>query len=198
MKKIVTIGLTGGVGTGKSTVARILKSLGAVTIDTDRVAHMMLEKEGFAFEQVVRAFGKKIITKRGEIDRKKLARIVFDGKSASKNRKKLEHIVHPKILESVKALENVLKKDKKRRLLVVEVPLLFEAGWDRYFDKTVTVYSKFETQKKRLNKEMLKRLDAQMPLVQKAVLADFVIDNSSTKAALKRQVKSVYKHLFSC
>jgi len=174
-KKQRLIGLTGGVATGKSTVAGIFRGLGVRTIDTDKIAHKLLEKP-IVKKIVVRLFGTS--------DRKKLARIVFND---PKKRRKLEKILHPLIFKGVKRVA--------KGVVIIEVPLLFEAGWDKYFDKTIVVSCSVAVQRKRCPKKFLNRIKTQMPLAKKKKRADFVINNSGSKIKTKRQVKRIFDEI---
>lgn len=192
------VGLTGGLGTGKSTVAAMFQRLGAEVINADTIVHELLGKKGGCYSAVIRAFGKEVAGKDG-IDRRKLASLVFNNKQKLK---KLEAIVHPKVLIEIKRRLNIYREKAFRGIVIVEVPLLFEAGFDRYVDTAVVVAAKQQKQLERSQKhlkltrtEALRRIKAQMPLRDKIRLADIIIDNSGTKTQTLKQVKRICQKL---
>ncbi|MFH0828040.1 MAG: dephospho-CoA kinase [Candidatus Omnitrophota bacterium] len=185
-KKI--IGLTGGFGTGKSTVAGILRSFGAKVIDADKISHGLFNGRTDARGKVIRAFGKGILGKHGEISRRKLAGIVFNDK---KSLIKLNKIMHPAVISRIK-LEI---KNAKEELVVLDAPLLIEAKLDKLVDIVVVVKAGINNQIARAQKkssfsraEIIARIRAQMPLREKLRLADFIIDNNGTKKDTRKQV----------
>ena len=192
---MLVIGLTGGLATGKSTVTAAFARLGAKVVDTDKIVHKEMRRGGRCYAPIVRTFGKQVAGPKG-IDRKKLAAIVF---SDSHKLKRLEKIVHPKVGLGIK---EELKKHGNSGIAVIEVPLLFEAGFDRYVDTTVVVTAKRDAQIARAQKslkltrtEALRRISAQMPLRDKIRRADIIIDNSTTKTQTHKQVKAIWQKL---
>ncbi len=188
--KAIVLGLTGGIGTGKSTVLQMFKEIGAKTIDSDKIVAAIYKKKAVK-KTLEKEFGEKIFSK-GTVDRKKLGEIAF---SSSKKRQKLEAIVHPFVYREIK--EKISKHKKYgKKLVVAEVPLLFESSkkFLALFDFVVVVNAKKGQQVHRLlkkglsRKNVLQRLRAQMPLSEKAKKADFVIDNSKNLFHTKRQV----------
>lgn len=186
------IGLTGGIATGKSTVSDILKDLNIEVIDADKIAHNVLEYEDVK-KKIKDVFGDEVINKNGEVDRKRLGKIVFED---NKKLKKLESITHPKILEII---DNKIKKAKSE-LVVLDAPLLFETNLDEKVDETWVIYASEEIQIKRLKKrdglnkkEALDRIKAQMDLEKKAKKADVVINNEGTIEELKNKVKNLIR-----
>jgi dephospho-CoA kinase len=190
------IGLTGSLASGKSTVAGLLRRLGAVVIDADKIAHELIAPRGACEAGVVKAFGRKILTGK-RIDRKKLAAVVF---AHPARLKQLEAIVHPAVGRNLKeALKKYRETDKR---VVLEVPLLFESGLDRLADVTVTVTARRPQQLVRAMKhygmsraQASARIRAQMPLGRKVRLSDFTIDNKGTKKQTEKQVKSLWQRL---
>ena len=139
------IGLTGGIGSGKTTLSRFLSELGAVVIDADLIGHEVLEKSREAWRELVDAFGEEILTPEGEIDRKKLAALVFaDGDALTR----LNRIMHPRIYRMLKdRLEEYRRQGTA--VVVVEAPLLLEAGWISMIDRVwVTVAPEFTVLKR--------------------------------------------------
>lgn len=189
------IGLTGGMGSGKSSALRIFREIGCRTISADNIAHAILKKNNKVIKTVIKTFGEGIIGKNGTIDRKKLGRIVFED---NYGRKKLELIIHPAIIDGLK--RELAKRKNRKNILVVEAPLLFEKKLAYLFDGTVVVYVPEKTAIRRLMerdklslKETVKRIKMQLPLSEKKKIADYVINNNKTIGNLKRQVRSLYK-----
>lgn len=183
------IGLTGGIATGKSTVARMIRRKGIPVICADDLARKAVRRGSPALKKIARIFGPGVITRNGELNRPLLGKIVFENPL---RRKKLNQIVHPFVM---KEMWKAISKDKKKKLIVLDVPLLFEEKLDRLCDKTVVVYAPAAIQKKRLKKrshlsdhEIRNRLKSQMPIEKKKKLADFVIDNSGSLSATRRQI----------
>jgi len=190
MEEIMIIGLTGGIAAGKSTVARILASLGAYIINADKIGHNILEKNKNAYNDVIDEFGEIIAKNNGKIDRKKLGEIVFSDKDKLK---KLENITHPYIIEEIKY--ETKEKIKDYHHLVLDVPLLFETGLENIVDITWVVVCSYEKQIERIAKrdglsreEAKKRIASQMETSQKVKLADFVIYNNGNKKELNNKV----------
>ena len=191
------IGLTGGMGSGKSSALRIFKEIGCRAISADTIAHSILKKDTKVIKAIIKTFGEGIIGKSGTINRKKLGRIVFED---DYKRKKLESIIHPAIIAALK--REVAKSKSRKNSLIVEAPLLFEKKLAYLFDGTVVVYVTEKTAIRRLMgrdklslKEAGKRLKMQLPLSEKKKIADYVINNNTTIRNLKRQVRSLYKVL---
>lgn len=176
------IGLTGGVGSGKSTVCDILRSKGYHVIDADRISRKVVQPGKDAYSLIVRNFGTKILNHDAGIDRKRLAQVVF---SDAKKRSVLNAIVHPYVKYEI--VREIIKYCwmHPRSIVVLEIPLLFEAGWNKLVDMNVVVYCSEETQLKRLmlrdpsytKKHAQDRINAQMKLDKKTKLADFLINN---------------------
>ena len=169
--------------------------LGTKVIDTDKIVHREMRRGGRCYAPIVRGFGKQVVGKNG-IDRKKLATIVFNDR---RELKRLERIVHPKVGLGIK---EELKKYGNSGIAVIEVPLLFEAGFDRYVDTTIVVTARRSAQISRAAKslkltrtEALRRINAQMPLRDKIRRADIIIDNSKTKTQTHKQVKAIWQKL---
>ena len=184
------IGLTGGIASGKSTVSNYLAELGAIIIDADKIAHEIMEKGKTAYWQVIEAFGREILAENGEIDRSRLGKIVFNN---LEKKKILEEITHPQVIREMR--EKIEEYRAENKVIVLDVPLLFEAGLDSMVDETWVVYVDRETQLQRLMardglsyEEANKRIQAQMSLEKKRDLADFVINNKGNIEDLKRQV----------
>lgn len=190
------IGLTGTFGTGKTFVASIFKGLGAKIIDADVMARKTYRIGRIAYKEILRSFGSGILDTDNDIDRKKLASVVFS------NRKKLDRlnrIVHPQVIKEIK---NEIKRLKKKEVLIIDAPLLVEANVTGLVDKLIVVKASKANQIKRcrkkfhINKEdILKRIKRQIPLERKIKLADFVIDNSGTKSDTRKQVVEIWRKI---
>lgn len=182
------IGVTGGICTGKSTVARILSALlGLDLVNLDQIAHEVLGKGEVGYLKVIEAFGEKILSPDGSIDRKALARIVFED---PEKRFLLERIVHPLVEERMMKLI-----EESGRNLVIEAPLLIEKGTWKLMDFVVLVYCPPELQIKRLirrdkldPKAAESKIKAQLPLEAKFPMAHYVINNSKDFSYLRNQV----------
>ena len=192
------IGLTGGIGSGKSTVAGFLAELGAVLIDADKVGHEAFEPGTDGWREVVTAFGKDILKPNREIDRAKLAKVVF-GKPVALAR--LNQIMHPRILEMVKARLAELRR-RKTRVAVVEVPLLIEADWKPYVDEIwVTVASEAKVLRRLKERsgfsetESITRIRSQMTNEERIKHATQVINTDGTLEEVKERVKKLWLEL---
>lgn len=192
------IGLTGGIATGKSSVAQLLREHGIPVVDADEVARLVVEKGTRGLEQVVMEFGEKVIRDDGKLDRGELGRMVFQD---PKKLAALEGILHPLIRAHV----DQEKKDLEARgheLAVYDVPLLFEKKMEPMFESIIVVHCKPEQQIERLMKRMrlskaeaLARIAQQLRLEDKITKAKFVIDNSGPPSALARQVTALIAQL---
>jgi len=191
------IGLTGGIGSGKSTVAKYLAELGAVIIDADRIGHEVLESDSKARQQVVSAFGQQILTPDGQIDRKKLGRVVFKSHKALS---RLNRIMHPRIYQAVKSrLENY--RQQGADVVVIEAPLLIEASWATLVDEVWVTTAPQATVLKRLEKmglshnEAMSRIRSQLPARERVKLADVVINTDCSPDELKAKVGKLWQGL---
>ncbi len=193
------VGLTGGIGSGKSAVARMFRKRGALILDSDKIVRELLKKGNEGFDEVGSAFGKAVLTQNGSISREKLAAKVFADESS---RKKLEAILHPLVVLKRREIIKELKESRKRPVMVVsEAALIFEAGTRREFDKVILVTAPEETRIRRLVKKGLteksirERMRAQWGDRKKASLADFVIDNGGTARETEGQVDRIWRAL---
>ena len=187
------IGLTGGIATGKSESAKHFKKLGAYIIDADEIARRLTEKGMPALNEIVKYFGADILRADGSLKRKKLAEIIF---SDPESKLKVEKILHAYIISCI---NDIAARKYKKHDIVIDAPLLFEVGLDRICDKIIVIWAPYDIQAKRLasrdglNKEQVKkRINSQMPIEKKAELADYIVDNSGSKAALGKKIKELY------
>lgn len=186
--------LTGGIATGKSTVASMFQEEGVPLIDTDVLARKVLSEDSEAIDEITKAFGEAVI-KANTIDRAALAKRIFQDRGA---RNTLNRIVHPRVRNQMNARIETLKETKRHPLVLVDVPLLFESGFDDACDYTLTVYTDESTQLKRLMKRdaisesyALQKIRAQMPLETKKARSNYTIDNSQDLADTKAQVQTI-------
>ncbi|MBM3926249.1 MAG: dephospho-CoA kinase [SAR202 cluster bacterium] len=189
------IGLTGGIGTGKSAVAQILQELGAVLISADRLGHEAYKPNTETWRKVVDAFGPQVAAPSGEIDRRRLGAIVFADPKALK---KLNAIVHPQIR---RLAEQKLEELRKQKIdtIVVEAALLFEAGWDSLVDEVWVTYAPEDIVLKRLQvrdgltkQEVQNRIKSQIPFDERAKRSSVIINNSGTPEQLREQVLKLW------
>ena len=188
------IGLTGGIASGKSTVAKILRQLGAAIVDADGLSREVVEPGSDGWKEIVAAFGMDILQADQTLDRQKLRALIFNNPGA---RKQLEAIIHPK----VRALaEQRIRQhgDAGFALVVYEVPLLFEGKIHEWLRPVILVACNGDTQRRRLEtrdsitrEAAQKIIDAQMSLAEKRRLADYVIENDGNLADLENQVRAV-------
>ena len=189
---MLVVGLTGGIGSGKSTVAELFARLGALVIDADQLARMAIERGTDGFADVMLRFGDEVIVN-GDIDRKKLAEIVF---SDEKARKDLEAIIHPRVQALLAEAVADLDHDD---ILIYEIPLLVETGAADKFDYIITVESDIELRKERLLKKGLyisqieKRIASQASEEARTAVADSVIRNDGDEDSLLRQVENLWE-----
>lgn len=196
--KTRVIGLTGNIGTGKSTVAWAFEELGVPTLDSDEIAHEAIAPKSAAWKMIYERYGRVVMLNDDVIDRKALARIVFQDNG---ERKFLESVIHPHVKEIIAHRVAHLAREGKE-FVIVEVPLLFEAGWEKEFDAVIVVRCNQETEVERCMKkfgfdreEVMLRLAAQYPIERKTNAADVVIDNDGTIEETKVQVKRLYREM---
>jgi dephospho-CoA kinase len=189
---MLVVALTGGIGAGKSTVAQNFAELGALVVDADQLARIAIERGSDGFAEVLLRFGDEIILN-GDIDRKKLAEIVFSDEAA---RKDLEKIIHPRVQATFAEVVEDLEHDD---ILIYEIPLLAETDAAEKFDYIITVEAEIELRKSRLLKRGLyisqieKRMAAQASQESREAIADSVIYNDGDEDSLLRQVENLWE-----
>lgn len=193
---MITVGLTGGIATGKSLVSKFFKELGAHIIDYDKVSRIVVEPGLPAWQDIVNYFGDEILQKDQKLDREKLGLIVF---SDEEKRRRLELFIYPHLRNEVKKQHRAAVESDSNTLIIHDVPLLLEAGGDKWVDKTIAVFACEETQIKRLkerdgmSEENAKnRINAQMPMSEKLQRVDYVIYNDGPLDETKKQVERLY------
>lgn len=193
--KRLVIGVTGGIGCGKSTVARFFQQLGAHCIDADQIARRILSGRNSISRRIIACFGKDIVNSDGNIDRQRLAELVFSDKNKLL---KLNRIIHPAVIQMIK--KEICQNSSS--VIVLDAPLLIEAGISSLVDILIVVrlaqrlaLSRKQDQSGLSRQHLLKRIKAQLPLKRKIPLADFVIDNSGTKSDTRKQVMRIWQLL---
>ena len=196
---MITVGLTGGIATGKSTVAQILKQAGARVIDADRIAREVVKAGRPAWQEIVDHFGKKGLLPGGQIDREGLGDIIFNH---ADQKTVLNRIVHPRVFEAMGAEIDHIAETAPGCVVIVDIPLLFETGRHRDLAEIIVVYVPESVQLRRLmardglsRRNALARIRSQMPIEEKKKHASLIIDNSGDQEATRRQTLEIYRHL---
>lgn len=195
---MLVIGLTGNIGTGKTTVSGILAQLGAATIDADRLGHELFQPGSQAYQEVVAAFGESILNRNREIDRHKLGQLVFNDPAALA---RLNQMMHPKMYEITRETIEQCRKQGVS-VAVVEVILLIEAGWTSLVDQVwvtvapeAVIVERIKAERGLDEAQILARLRSQMPSKEKMKHADVVIDTDCPLAELKAKVSELWQNL---
>jgi len=195
---MIIVGLTGSVGTGKSTVANFFRELGAYIIDWDQLARDVIRPHLRAWKEIVEYFGKDFLNEDLTINRQKLAERVFSDKEKVT---KLNQIVHPEVFKEDERITNEIKELDPDALVIKDIPLLFELTCPISVDKIVVVSASEQTQLRRLEGKGMSRKDArgriksQLPLEEKIESADYVINNDGPLEETKKQVEEIYSLL---
>jgi dephospho-CoA kinase len=190
------IGLTGGIASGKSTVAAMLAGKGAFVVDADQLARKAVEPGSPALEEVASAFGREMIGPDGSLDRARLGELAFSDQQA---RERLNAIVHPRVMEL--SQEEIRRASEAGSSLVVyDVPLLFETGREKEFDGTLVVFARPETQLLRLRERSgleeaaaRSRIEAQIPIWRKLAMATWIIDNGGSRDQTQMAVDRLWE-----
>jgi dephospho-CoA kinase len=196
---MLRVGLTGGIGTGKTTVGMMFVELGCHLIDADRVTHQLFRPGEQVYNAVVLAFGERILAPDRAIDRKVLGEIVFND---PKGRERLNGLVHPAVIQYQRDWLKEMEAEDPGGVSIVDAALMIEVGTYKFYDKLIVVTCTPEVQKQRLRarsglteEQIEARIHSQMPLEEKAGYADFVIDNSGDLAQTREQVEKVNSKL---
>ncbi len=195
---MLVVGLTGNYGMGKSTVLGMFRELGADTIDADEIVDGLLRDKSI-LEDIRRAFGDKVLLKDGQVDRAYLASLIFRDR---RMRDTLEGLIHPLVFKKIEELlKDISDRDSGDKIVVIEIPLMFETGRAHRFDRTVTVYADEGTVLPRLREKGVSRGDAesrirsQMTIDEKIRRSDFAIDNSGSPDETRLKVREIYDRL---
>ena len=198
----IIVGITGGIACGKTTVSELLAEKGAIPINADEIGHQLLKADSPVISELVDAFGQEILEESGDVSRKKLGAIVFNDKSA---RERLNTILHPLIIQRSRTLARQLVMENPSCVVLLDAPLLIEAGAYNSVDLIVVVTASPETQLQRIlersqvqnrplsETEAQARIDAQMPVAEKVKYADVVIENEGALDELNKQVDALWE-----
>jgi dephospho-CoA kinase len=193
---VVTLGVTGGLGSGKSTACKFLAEKGAYVLDADLIAKKLMETDPQIRDEIIEAFGSDVY-KDGKLDTQKLAQRAF---ASEVDQRLLNDIVHPRVVDYFQ--EKVDKLRNKYELIVLDAPLIFESGFDSRLDHTLLIYTKYKIRLERAlrrgnlsREDILRRIDLQMPEEDKRELAEFVIENNGAEEQLKSAVDELYDKL---
>ena len=193
------VGLTGGMGSVKTLASSFFHELGAHIIDADIICRKLVEPGKPALKEIADSFGKGIIDKSGNLNRKELGQLVFCDPN---QREKLENILHPKVFECEKLEYNAICKINPKALVIVDAALLIESGNHREMDRIIVINADEKIRIQRIlsrgkwnNNEIVARLKNQMSITEKIKYADFVLENSREKIHLKEQVEFLYAKL---
>jgi len=200
-RRFLLVGLTGGIGTGKSTVSRMFRDLGCLIIDADILAREVVEPGEPAYDKIVAEFGKGVLQKDGLIDRKKLAAVVFGD---DEKRRRLEEFTHPEIRTRQAGILAGLVEEGFDGIAIFDAALLVETGRAKNMDKLVVVSAEPEVQRHRLavrddisEAEAERKIGSQLPLAEKVKQAHYVVDNSGTREETERRVREVHQALLA-
>jgi dephospho-CoA kinase len=192
---VFVVALTGNYGMGKSAVLSLFEKLGAVVLDSDRMVQVLLN-DPKVIHTIKALFGKTVFAENGSLSREKLAEIIFRDDAL---RHSLEDILHPLLFDRI---DTLLAADKRKGMIaIVEVPLLFERGYENRFHRTITVFTDEETALQRLEVKGVDRgkatlrLNAQLPIHEKKKRSDYMIDNRGTPEETEAQVETLYQKL---
>ena len=196
---MLKVGLTGGIGSGKSTASRYFESLGAFVLDADEEAKNLIMSNETVQHELISEFGTDIIDGTGRVNKKKLARIAFQDED---HQQRLNSVVHPYIFNLIDKEFNRVLNDKKHGVFIVDAALIYETGFDAHLDYVIVVTAHLKNRMERAlgretlsREEILKRVGFQWPEEEKVNMADFVVHNDGTEAELQKKIESLIKKL---
>lgn len=196
---MIVVGLTGGVATGKSTVAGMFRRCGALVIDADALAREVVTPGKPAWKEIVKTFGKGVLHSDRTLNRQALGAIIFRHPA---KRLALEQIIHPRVAREQRRLTRQATRNNPNAVVIYDVPLLFEAGIDKRVDTTIVVTADRETQINRLKKrnglsraEAIRRIKSQMPLTEKRRRSDYALNGTMEKSRLSKLVAKLFHQL---
>ena len=196
---MLKVGLTGGLGSGKSTASKFFNSLGAFILDADNAAKKLIESSKKVKNELIKEFGTDIMDANSNVDKKKLAKIAFQDED---HQQRLNYVVHPHIHNAIDKSFNEILDQNNHELFIVDAALIYESGYDAHLDYVIVVTAQLKHRMERaLNRntltrdEILKRIEFQWPEEDKTSLADFVIHNDGTEAELNDQIVELFKKL---
>ena len=197
---MLKVGLTGGIGSGKSSVSKLFLKWGAYIFDSDKEAKLILESNETTQNELIAEFGTDVLNAEGKIDKAKLARIAFQDED---HQLRLNTIIHPYVFSEIDTVFNKVLSSGKHEIFIVDAALIYESGADTHMDYVIVVTSHLKLRTERvmsrgdLNRdEFFKRLDLQWPDEDKINISDFVIHNNGTKDQLEAEAKMVYDRLY--
>ena len=196
---MLKVGLTGGIGSGKSAVSTFFKDWGAFIFDADTIAKDILNTNKIAQNEIIAEFGTDVIDVNGNISKKKLGRVAFLNDN---NQLKLNTIIHPYVFEKIDLSFESISQKGSHRIFVVDAALIYESGADAHMDYVLVVTSHLKLRTERVmnrggmsREDFLKRLELQWPEKDKVEMADYVIHNNKSKKELKKEAENIYKLL---
>ncbi len=196
---MLKVGLTGGIGSGKSTASRYFESLGAFVLDADEEAKKMITSNETVQHELISEFGTDIIDGTGRVDKNKLSRVAFQDED---HQQRLNSVVHPYIFNLIDKEFNRVFNDKKHGVFIVDAALIYETGFDAHLDYVIVVTAHLKNRMERAlgretlsREEILKRVGFQWPEEEKVNMADFVVHNDGTEAELQKNIESLIKKL---
>ena len=196
---MLKVGLTGGIGSGKSTASRYFESLGAFVLDADGEAKKLITSNETVQHELISEFGTDIIDGTGRVDKNKLSRVAFQDED---HQQRLNSVVHPYIFNLIDKEFNRVFNDKKHGVFIVDAALIYETGFDAHLDYVIVVTAHLKNRMERAlgretlsREEILKRVGFQWPEEEKVNMADFVVHNDGAEAELQKNIESIIKKL---
>ena len=196
---MLKVGLTGGIGSGKSTASKFFEKLGAFILDADKEAKNLLEKNEIVQHEVISEFGTDIINATGKVDNNKLARVAFQDVD---HQRRLNSVVHPYIYDLIDKTFDKVLNDGKYDVFIIDAAMIYESGYDIHLDYIIVITAQLKNRMERAlgrktltREEILKRIEFQWPEEEKVGMADFVIHNDGTEKELNDNIKSLIKKL---
>ena len=196
---MLKVGLTGGIGSGKSTASKFFEKLGAFILDADKEAKNLLEKNEIVQHEVISEFGTDIINATGKVDKNKLARVAFQDVD---HQRRLNSVVHPYIYDLIDKTFDKVLNDGKYAVFIIDAAMIYESGYDIHLDYIIVITAQLKNRMERAlarktltREEILKRIEFQWPEEEKVGMADFVIHNDGTEKKLNDNIKSLIKKL---
>ena len=197
---MLKVGLTGGIGSGKSEVSKFFHKWGAFILDADKEAKKIIDKNEKAQQEIIKEFGSDVINIDNKIDKQKLARVAFQDEFHQLN---LNSIIHPYVFKKIDETFDKIKLDNKHKIFVVDAALIYESGADTHMDYVIVVTSllRYRTERVMSRKnitrdDFMKRVALQWSDGDKEHLADFIIQNNSDLKNLEKESKNIFKSLF--
>ena len=196
---MLKVGLTGGIGSGKSTASKFFEKLGAFILDADKEAKNLLEKNEIVQHEVISEFGTDIINTTGKVDKNKLARVAFQDVD---HQRRLNSVVHPYIYDLIDKTFDKVLSDGKHAVFIIDAAMIYESGYDIHLDYIIVITAQLKNRMERAlarktltREEILKRIEFQWPEEEKVGMADFVIHNDGTEKELNDNIKSIINKL---